>query len=98
VQVVIIPVSDKFNAYGEDVMQKLQAQNVRVEIDTDSETLGKRIRSAEKMKIPYMLIVGEKEVNDNTLAVRSYANGDLGTQTIDAFLEKITTEQTSHRA
>ncbi len=92
VQAVVIPVSDKFNDYGQSVVERLQSEGFRVELDDDSETLGKRIRIAQKSKIPYMLVVGEKEVADNTVAVRSRDNGDEGIIRVDDFIKKIKKE------
>ena len=92
VQAVVIPVSDKFNDYGKDVVNKLCEEGFRVKLDNDSETLGKRIRVAQKAKIPYMLVVGEKEVTDNTLAVRSRDNGDEGVISIGDFIKKMKKE------
>ncbi len=73
-QVVIVPVSEKFNDYAEEVRVKLFEKNIRVEADTRDESLGKRIRESEKMKVPYILVVGEKEMNDKTVAVRARDN------------------------
>jgi len=89
VQVVIIPVSDKFNDYGREVLERLQHEGIRVELDNDSETLGKRVRVAQKAKVPYMLVVGEKEMTDKTIAVRSRDNGDEGVISIDDFVKNI---------
>jgi len=84
-QVRIIPVSEKFNDYGNEVRAKLKEQGVRVEIDDSNESLGKRIRNSEMYKVPYTLVVGEKEQDSNTISVRKYGDGDLGTQKIDDF-------------
>ncbi|XLQ19787.1 MAG: threonine--tRNA ligase [Candidatus Moraniibacteriota bacterium] len=92
VQAVVIPVSDKFNDYGQSVVERLQQEGFRAELDNDSETLGKRIRVAQKAKTPYMLVVGEKEVTDTTVAVRSRDNGDEGVISIDDFVEKMKEE------
>ncbi len=92
VQVVIIPVSDKFNDYGHEVLECLQNEGIRVELDNDSETLGKRIRVAQKAKIPYMLVVGEKEMTDKTVSVRSRDNGDDGVIDVDDLIIKLKTE------
>ncbi len=92
VQAVVIPISDKFNDYGQSVVERLQAEGFRIELDNDSETLGKRIRVAQKARIPYMLVVGEKEVTDNTVSVRGRDNGDEGVIDIDKFIEKIKQE------
>jgi threonyl-tRNA synthetase len=71
VQAIVMPVSEKFNKYGENVLKQLQAVNVRAEIDLNNETLGKKILNAEKQKIPYILVVGEKEEESESVAVRS---------------------------
>ena len=70
VQVMIVPISEKFNDYAKSVETQFIASNVRTSIDDSNESLGKRIRLAEKQKIPYILVVGEKEENDGTVAVR----------------------------
>ncbi len=84
VQAVVIPVSDKFAAYGADVVEQLRTHSIRAELRSDGETLGKRIRAAQQEKIPYMLVVGEREAADGTVAVRSRDDGDRGTMTIAA--------------
>ncbi len=90
VQVVIIPVSDTFADYGATVLAILRDSNIRAELRNDAETLGRRIRAAQKEKIPYMLIVGEKEVAAQTVAVRSRDTGDEGSATVDAFIKRVT--------
>ncbi len=82
-QVRIIPVSDKFNEYGEKVKAQLMEAGLRVTLDDASESLGKRIRNAEVMKVPYVLVVGEKEVKSKMVAVRKYGKGDLGSKQAD---------------
>ena len=79
VQVKILPVSDKFLDYAKEVAEKLDNEHIRVEVDTRSEKLGWKIREAQKEKVPYMLVVGEKDMNDRTVSVRSRKNGDFGT-------------------
>ena len=91
-QVRILPVSEKFHKYAQEVFDKLYDAGVRVDIDESSESLGKKIRNAEMMKVPYMLVVGEKEVADKTLAVRDYATKNQDTYELDAFIEKIVEE------
>lgn len=91
-QVRIIPITDKIAPYYVTVHKQLRDAGVRVEIDSSGDTLGKRIRNAELMKVPYILVVGEKEANSNTVSVRRYGEGDQGVQAIDAFVAKITTE------
>lgn len=85
-QVRVIPVSEKYSDYVNVVGFKLKESNIRVVIDDSPESLGKRIRNAEVMKVPYILVVGEKEASSNTVAVRKYQKGDLGSSSIDDFL------------
>ncbi len=87
-QIKIIPVSEKFNDYGEKVLAGVKKNNIRAEIDNSNETLGKRIRTAELQKIPYILVVGEKEKETETVAVRS-RKGDEGAIKLEKFLERI---------
>ncbi len=88
-QVVIIPVSEKFADYAESVRAQLEAADLRVTVNNQSDTLGKRIRTAQKEKIPYMLIVGEKEIADSTVSVRSRDDGDAGVHTVTSFIATI---------
>ncbi len=92
IQVAIIPVSDKFNTYGQKVKDTLIKKGFRVELNNESETLGKRIRKAQKEKIPYMLVVGQKEEETNSVALRSRENGDEGILKLEEFVEKIQKE------
>jgi threonyl-tRNA synthetase len=91
-QVVIIPVSEKFNDYGNKVLQELKDNGIRCEINDDSESLGKRIRIAEKQKTPYIIVVGEKEVESETVAIRKRSEGDIGAQKTTEFIEVIKKE------
>jgi threonyl-tRNA synthetase len=91
-QVKVIPVSEKFNDYGHKIKDELAKAGVRVELDDDNESLGKRIRVAEKAKTPYILVVGEKEETDNTIAVRKRSEGDTGSQTTQQFVTNIAGE------
>ncbi len=92
VQVVIIPVSDKFNTYGQKIKDTLTQKGFRVELNNESETLGKRIRKAQKEKVPYMLVVGQKEEETASVALRSRENGDEGILKLEEFIEKIQSE------
>ena len=80
VQAVILPISEKFGDYGKEVATVLETSGVRFELDDASETLGKRIRNAENQKTPFILIVGEKEVADKTVTIRS--RGTVEQQTV----------------
>ncbi len=91
-QVKILPISDKFMEYALEVKQSLRAIGVRVEIDDRSEKIGKKIRDTELSRVPYMLVVGEKEAAERKLAVRRQGKGDLGTQALEAFTAMIQDE------
>ncbi|MCF6366689.1 MAG: threonine--tRNA ligase [Bacteroidales bacterium] len=84
-QAVILPISERFNDYAKDVMNQLKLTDVRVTVDNRNEKIGKKIRDNEMKRIPYMLIVGEKEVENNLLSVRKQGEGDIGTMTIEEF-------------
>jgi threonyl-tRNA synthetase len=88
VQARVLPVSEKFNKYAEKVAGQLMNESVRVEVDTSNETLGKKIRNAEVMKIPFMLVVGEKEEKDKTIAVRDYATKEQETCAVKDFVDQ----------
>jgi threonyl-tRNA synthetase len=94
VQAIILPISEKYHTYAEKVLSLLQNSEVRAEIDTRSEKTGKKIRDAELKRIPFMLIVGEKEELDGTISVRKQAEGDLGTFSVDDFSDMIHKEIT----
>ena len=84
--------------YAESIYKKLkQLGKFRVSIDSKNEKIGKKIREAQLNKIPYMLILGQKEVEDNTISVRSRDKGDLGSMPIDEFIEKLDTEVKNKR-
>ncbi len=92
VQVKVLPISDKQIEYAEEVAAQLSASDIRVEVNKDSETIGKKIRQAELEKIPYLLIVGDKEIKAKQVAVRRRGQGDLGTQALTDLIQKITDE------
>ena len=89
VQVKILPVSEKFADYAEKVSDALKAAGVRVETDDRSEKLGYKIRSAQMEKVPYMLIVGEKEVEGECVSVRRRDEGDIGSMSVDEFAKLV---------
>ncbi|MFY9464203.1 MAG: threonine--tRNA ligase [Sediminibacterium sp.] len=91
-QVKILPISDKFIDYAKDVYTQLRKAGVRVEIDDRSEKIGKKIRDTELLKVPYMLVLGEKEVNEGKLAVRRQGKGDSGTVSVAEFITRIREE------
>jgi threonyl-tRNA synthetase len=84
--------------YAQEVQKQLKAAQIRVDIDDRNEKIGKKIREAEMNKVPYMLVVGEKEMNEGKVAVRKQAKGDMGTQTISEVLELLNEEIQSKRA
>ncbi|MDI9365307.1 MAG: threonine--tRNA ligase [Flavobacterium sp.] len=97
-QVKILPISDKFMPYAEAVMQQIKQAGVRVEVDDRQEKIGKKIREAELSRVPYMLVVGEKEVNENRLSIRRQGKGDAGSQSVEEFIKNITEEILERRS
>ncbi len=92
VQVKVMPISDNQVEYAKSVVQKLQQEGIRVELDDRQEKIGYKIREAQLQKIPYMLILGEKEVEANNVGVRSRKEGDIGGMKVEQFVEKIKNE------
>lgn len=92
VQAKILPISDKFMDYADSVYKKLFDAGIRVDIDDRAEKIGYKIREAQLEKVPYMIIVGEKEVLEGNVSVRSRDNGELGSLSTQEFIEKIVTE------
>ncbi len=92
VQVKVLPISDKYIEYGEKVLNALKEAGIRAEIDTRSEKIGYKIREAQTQKVPYMLIAGAKEEEENLVAVRSRKDGDQGQKALDAFIAEIKEE------
>jgi len=88
-QVAVLPISEKFNLYAEKVVNLLSEKNIRVLFDDRNEKIGKKIREAEIMKIPFMLVIGEKEVQNNAVSVRQRKKGDLGNMSVDEFIQHI---------
>ena len=91
-QAVILPVSEKYNEYAKKVVNLLTNNDIRALIDDRNETIGKKIRENELKRIPYILIVGEKETEAGTISVRRQGEGDKGTMTVDNFVEVINRE------
>ena len=92
VQVKILPISSKFNDYAYEVKEKMKKDGIRVEVDSRDEKVGFKIREAQLSKTPYMLIVGEQEVNSESVSVRSRDEGDLGQLKVDEFISKLSDE------
>ena len=91
-QCVIIPVSEKASPYAATIADALKSAEVRVSVDFRNERLQKKIRDAEMEKIPYMVVVGEKEAQDRTVSVRSKSQGDMGKKSIEEFMQMISRE------
>jgi threonyl-tRNA synthetase len=91
-QVVILPISEKVNDFAENIRQLLNNYDIRALVDDRNEKIGKKIRDNELKKIPYMLIVGEKEAAENLVSVRKQGDGDKGTMTVETFAQILTTE------
>jgi len=92
VQVKFLPIADRHQDYCREMMQKLLDAGVRCELDDRSEKIGFKIRSAQMEKVPYMIIIGDKDIESGTVAVRSRKNGDEGAATIDEFIKRIKEE------
>ena len=91
-QVRILPIADRHLGYARRVQETLRARGVRADVDASSERTGHKIREAQLMKIPYMLVVGDREEAERAVAVRSRARGDEGSASLDAFAERVTQE------
>ena len=91
-QVAILPISDKFNDYAKNILDLLKKSYIRASFDDRNEKIGKKIRDAEMMKVPYMVIIGEKEVAANAVSVRKHGEGDLGSVSAVDFVKKIKDE------
>ena len=91
-QVVVMPISEKFNEYAEKVVRELKQKDIRAVVDGRNEKIGRKIRDNELKKIPYMLIVGEKEAENNEVSVRKQGEGDKGSMKITTFAEILTKE------
>ncbi len=92
VQVKVLPISDKFADYAKSVSDKLKKADIRSEVDDRNEKIGKKIRDAEMLKVPYMLVVGEKEMSENKVAVRRQGKGDDGVVEVENIIKRLVTE------
>jgi threonyl-tRNA synthetase len=91
-QVVVVPVNDVHNAYAEEVLAELKAKNIRVEFSPADESLGKRIRAEKQMKVPYILVIGDKEVESASVTVESRDAGNQSTVSKNEFVERVEKE------
>ena len=97
VQVTVLPITDRHVAYAKEIEQRLLAEGVRVDVDASNEKINAKIRSAQLQKIPYMLVVGDKEAESKTVSVRNRKHADQGVQSLDTFLatlHKLVAERT----
>jgi len=92
VQVHVLPISDKFNDYAFKIKEQLAEKGIRVEVDTRAEKIGYKIREAQLAKTPYMLVVGEKEAESNSVSVRVRDEGDIGSMQFEDFVNKLVSE------
>ena len=92
VQVQVIPISEHQIDYAKGILQALRDANIRADIDVQNEKVGYKIREAEKQKIPYMIVVGNKEIENNNISVRKHLKGNLGTTDLKSFISSVTQE------
>jgi threonyl-tRNA synthetase len=91
-QIAVLPISERFNEYATKVFEMLKAQDIRGLLDDRDEKIGRKIRDAETKKIPFMLIVGEREASENKVAIRKHGQGDQGSVSLDEFVTNFKTE------
>jgi threonyl-tRNA synthetase len=94
-QVIVLPIADRHVDYTRSVVAILEAAGLRAEVDDRQEKIGFKIREAQLQKIPYMLVAGDREAADGTVAVRSRVSGDLGSQPLSSFIEQAQREVTA---
>jgi threonyl-tRNA synthetase len=92
VQAVVLPVADRHNERGAQVATELRAAGLRTRVDERTESVGKKIRDAELSKAPYMLVVGDKEAESDSVSVRHHGDGDLGAMGLDALIARMREE------
>ena len=95
VQAVVIPIADRHLEYAEGVKTRLADAGYRIEVDTRNERMNQKIRTAQMQKIPYMLVVGDSEINDQAVAVRHRQEGDLGAMPLGGLIERLESEVAS---
>jgi threonyl-tRNA synthetase len=97
VQVKVLPISDKYLDYAKSVSDKLKKADIRSEVDDRNEKIGKKIRDTELLKVPYMLVVGEKEMSEEKVSIRRHGKGDVGVKSVDEFLAEAVIEMKERR-
>jgi threonyl-tRNA synthetase len=98
VQVAVLPITDRANAYAQTIQEKALDLDIRVELDLRNEKVNAKIRDAQLQQIPYMLVLGDREMAEGTVSLRHRRDGNLGVQPLDAFLTRITQEIRSRKA
>jgi threonyl-tRNA synthetase len=97
VQAAVLPIADRHADAAAGVVDRLRAAGLRVELDARTESVGRKIREAELRKVPYMLVVGDREAQDGAVAVRRHGEGDTGTEPVTAFAERVAAEVAARR-
>jgi threonyl-tRNA synthetase len=97
VQAQVLPIADRHNEYAWKVAEELRARDLRVEVDERTESVGRKIREAEVKKVPYMLVVGDKEAEDGSVSVRRHREGDIGAMKVAEFGELAANEVSEKR-
>ena len=87
VQIAVLPITDRINEYAQTVADELKAADFRVDLNLKSDKIGAKIRDAQLQKVPFMLVLGDKELEENKVAVRERKAGDIGAMTLDEFKE-----------
>ena len=98
VQAIVLPVADRHNAYAEEVTGRLKEAGLRARLDDRTESVGRKIREAEVRKVPYMLVVGDREAESGSAALRRHREGDLGTEPVETVVERLVAEAADRRA
>jgi threonyl-tRNA synthetase len=98
VQAIVLPISDRHREYGAEVLARLRTAEVRAELDDRVESVGRKIRDAELRKIPYMLVVGDREREAGEVSLREHGRGDSGQEPVERFIERVRAETTNRSA
>jgi threonyl-tRNA synthetase len=96
VQAIVLPIADRHGERALEVVAELRRAGVRAEADTRTESVGRKIRDAELRKIPFMLVVGDREAEEGTVAVREHRKGDTGAVPVEEFARRVATESAAH--
>jgi threonyl-tRNA synthetase len=96
-QAIVLPIADRHNEYAEQVLERLRAAGLRAEVDERSESVKRKIRDAELRKAAYMFVVGDKEAEGDSVAVRQHREGDQGTATVDEAIDRLNAEIAERR-